>query len=139
MLKTKSIDIQAIDHIVIRAHDLSRMTAFYRDVLGCDVERESDKYKLVQLRAGTSLIDLMEVSDPNDDEDRDPQSFAAHNMDHFCVQIAPWDAEAIQAHLNLHSVKFGKIGKRYGALGDVPALYLSDPEGNTVELMGPPD
>ena len=49
MLKTKSIDIQAIDHIVIRAHDLSRMTAFYRDVLGCDVERESDKYKLVQL------------------------------------------------------------------------------------------
>ena len=60
-------------------------------------------------------------------------------MDHFCVQIAPWDAEAIQAHLNLHSVKFGKIGKRYGALGEVPALYLSEPEGNTVELMGPPD
>ena len=64
MLKTKSIDIQAIDRIVIRAHDLSRMTAFYRDVLGCDVERESDKYKLVQLRAGTSLIDLLEVYSP---------------------------------------------------------------------------
>ena len=59
MLKTKTIDIQAIDHIVIRAHDLSRMVAFYRDVLGCEVERESDKFELVQLRAGNALIDLM--------------------------------------------------------------------------------
>jgi glyoxylase I family protein len=139
MLKTKSIDIQAIDHIVIRAHNLSRMTAFYCDVLGCEVERKSDKYKLVQLRAGKSLIDLMEVSDSDDDGDRALQSPTAHNMDHFCVQIAPWNEKALQDHLNLHSVKFGNFGNRYGALGEVPALYLSDPEGNTVELMGPPD
>ena len=139
MLKTKTIDIQAIDHIVIRAHDLSRMTAFYRDVLGCDVERESEKYKLVQLRAGNALIDLMEATDPNDYKDRGSQPSTVQNMDHFCVQISPWNDNALQDHLNLHGVKFGKIGKRFGALGEVPALYLSDPEGNTVELMGPPD
>ena len=103
------------------------------------VERESDKYKLVQLRAGNSLIDLMEVTVPDDREVPDSESSTAHNMDHFCVQISPWDDNALQNHLNLHNVKFGKIGRRYGALGEVPALYLSDPEGNTVELMGPPD
>jgi glyoxylase I family protein len=30
-------------------------------------------------------------------------------------------------------------GRRYGAEGMGPSLYLLDPEGNEVELKGPPD
>ena len=32
----------------------------------------------------------------------------------------------------------GDVGLRYGAEGEGPSLYLQDPEGNTVELKGPP-
>ena len=138
MLKTKTIDIQAIDHIVIRAHDLSRMVAFYRDVLGCEVERESDKFKLVQLRAGNALIDLMGSVKPEEGGNARPPLSEARNMDHFCVRIDPWDADKIRTHLEKYGAEFGKVGERYGALGRVPAMYLQDPEGNTVELMGPP-
>ncbi len=138
MLKTKTIDIQAIDHIVIRAHDLSRMVAFYRDVLGCEVERESDKFELVQLRAGNALIDLMGSVKPEEGGNAHPPLSEARNMDHFCVRIDPWDPDKIRTHLEKYGAEFGKVGERYGAFGRVPAMYLQDPEGNTVELMGPP-
>jgi catechol-2,3-dioxygenase len=31
------------------------------------------------------------------------------------------------------------VARRFGAEGQGPSLYLTDPEGNTVELKGPPD
>lgn len=139
MLKPKIINVDAIDHIVIRANDLDRMTAFYRDVLGCEVERESAEYRLVQLRAGNALIDLMGVGNPDDSKASDTERPTSPNMDHFCVRISPWNEKALQNHLTEHGVSFGKIGERYGANGKVPALYLTDPEGNMVELMGAPD
>ena len=33
----------------------------------------------------------------------------------------------------------GETARRYGADGHGPSLYLTDPDGNTVELKGPPD
>jgi glyoxylase I family protein len=30
------------------------------------------------------------------------------------------------------------VALRFGAEGQGPSLYLNDPEGNTVELKGPP-
>ncbi|WP_380875061.1 hypothetical protein [Sphingomonas sp. DBB INV C78] len=31
-----------------------------------------------------------------------------------------------------------EIASRYGAEGEGPSIYLSDPEGNMLELKGPP-
>ena len=36
-------------------------------------------------------------------------------------------------------MEVGEIARRYGADGHGPSLYLTDPDGNTVELKGPPD
>jgi glyoxylase I family protein len=60
-------------------------------------------------------------------------------MDHFCLSIEPWDEVAMLAHLQAHGVAIGEIGRRYGAEGNGPSIYIEDPEGNTVELKGPPD
>ena len=54
--------VERLDHLVLRARDLDRLTAFYRDVLGCQLERELEELGLVQLRAGASLIDLISTS-----------------------------------------------------------------------------
>ena len=61
-----------------------------------------------------------------------------HNMDHLCLRIDPFDRDAITAHLQAHGVVVGDHGSRYGAEGEGPSQYLSDPEGNVVELKGPP-
>ncbi|MSP50073.1 MAG: VOC family protein [Alphaproteobacteria bacterium] len=119
-----------IDHVVLRVRDIERMRRFYCEILGCRVEREQAKIGLTQLRAGRSLIDLLVVSGSPGAEGR--------NMDHVCLRIEPFDAAAISAFLKANGVDPGEVALRYGAEGSGPSLYLADPEGNTVELKGPP-
>jgi hypothetical protein len=58
-LQTNAIQVAGLDHLVLRVADLDRAIKFYGEVLGCHVERRLDEPKLVQLRAGSSLIDLV--------------------------------------------------------------------------------
>lgn len=132
------INIQVIDHVVIRALDLEAMVAFYADVLGCRLERGPGDIGLAQLRAGQSLIDLVDANGPLGRSAGQPPDRRAPNMDHVCLQIAPWNAEAITAHLAAHNVEVGEVVDRYGASGTGPSLYITDPEGNVVELKGAP-
>jgi glyoxylase I family protein len=136
MDKANPINILGIDHVVVRANDLERLVRFYRDVLGCRLERGPGKAGLAQLRAGRSLIDIVDAAGPVGQAYANAPDHQAPNMDHFCVQIRPWDADAIRAHLEAAGVEVGKIETRYGATGSGPSIYIKDPEGNTVELKG---
>lgn len=138
MTEHHPISIRAIDHVVIRAIDLETLVAFYRDVLGCSEERRQSELGLVQLRAGSSLIDLVDSGGTLGLEGGRPPDSDAPNLDHFCVQVEPWDADVIATHLRGHGIAFGDVVTRYGARGKGPSLYIGDPEGNTVELKGPP-
>jgi catechol 2,3-dioxygenase-like lactoylglutathione lyase family enzyme len=64
MKQANPINITHIDHVVIRANNLENMIAFYRDVLGCKLERGPGDGGLAQLRAGLSLIDLVDAQGP---------------------------------------------------------------------------
>jgi glyoxylase I family protein len=111
------------------------MTRFYCEVLGCRVEREERELGLVQLRAGRSLVDLITVGGPLD---RHAEGGTGRNMDHLCLRVEPFDGEALRAWLAQAGARPGEVVARYGAEGLGPSLYLFDPEGNMVELKGPP-
>lgn len=128
-----------LDHVVLRARDIAAMQAFYCGVLGCTIERRQDAIGLVQLRAGDSLIDLVEVDGELGRRGGAAPGVEGHNMDHLCLRADPFDRSAIVAHLQAHRVLIGEFGSRYGAQGEGPSQYLYDPEGNLVELKGPPD
>ena len=130
-------EILGIDHIVLRVADLDRMIAFYCDALGCHVERREDKIGLVQLRAGSSLIDLVPVDGELGRPGGAAPGAGGRNLDHFCLRVGPFDADAIHAHLARHGVEAGPVKTRYGAEGTGPSIYIEDPEGNVVELKGP--
>ena len=132
------IRIVALDHLVLRVVDLERMIAFYRDVLGCEIARRQDDIGLVQLRAGAAMIDLVPVDGPLGRAGGKPAGKDGRNVDHFCVRVASFDEREIRAHLAAHGLSAGPVEQRYGAEGEGPSLYLEDPEGNTVELKGPP-
>jgi len=136
MKQANPINITHIDHVVIRVNNLEDMIAFYRDVLGCKLERGPGDGRLAQLRAGQSLIDLVDSNGPIGRRGGDTADHTAPNMDHVCFQVDPWDTEAVQEQLRHHNVDFGEVGDRYGATGIGPSIYLQDPEGNTVELKG---
>ncbi|KJK59451.1 VOC family protein [Saccharothrix sp. ST-888] len=131
------IEIDAIDHVVLRVIDAEAMERFYRDVLGCTVDTRREDLGMVQLRAGASLIDLVRVDGRLGLQGGPAPEAQGHNMDHLCLRVAHYDEPAILEHLRAHDVRIGALGTRRGALGTGPSVYLYDPQGNTVELKGP--
>jgi len=130
--------IKGLDHLVLRVRDLDRMVRFYSDVLGCRVERTQQELGLTQLRAGRSLIDLVTVNGKLGRMGGAAPGKEARNLDHFCIAGEGYDEARIRSYLAEHKVEVGEAGSRYGADGEGPSLYISDPEGNVVELKGPP-
>jgi catechol 2,3-dioxygenase-like lactoylglutathione lyase family enzyme len=128
-----------LDHLVLRVADLERMLAFYCGVLGCTLERREDRIGLVQLRAGRSILDLVPVDGELGRAGGAPPGRQGRNLDHFCLRVEPFDEEEIRRTLQAHGVEAGPLASRYGAEGRGPSLYVTDPEGNVVELKGPPE
>ena len=131
------IPISHIDHIVLRVVHLDAMIAFYCDVLGCTIERRQDEIGLVQLRAGSCLVDLVPVDGKLGRMGGAAPGAQGHNVDHVCFRVEPFDEAAIYSHLAAHGVDAGPVESRYGAEGEGPSIYLQDPEGNSIELKGP--
>jgi catechol 2,3-dioxygenase-like lactoylglutathione lyase family enzyme len=133
------IHIRDIDHLVLRVIDLDRMLRFYGEVLGCTIERRQDAIGLVQLRAGRALVDLVPVDGELGRAGGAPPGKEGRNLDHFCFRVEPFDEAAIRRHLEDHEVEAGALATRNGAEGEGPSIYIRDPEGNVIELKGPPD
>ncbi len=136
--KAVMIRIRDIDHLVLRVTDVEAMIGFYCAVLGCTVERRRDDIGLVQLRAGRSLLDLVTVSGTLGAAGGAAPGVEGRNLDHFCFRLDTFDEAAIRRQLASAGITAGAVASRYGAEGEGPSLYVTDPEGNTVELKGPP-
>jgi catechol 2,3-dioxygenase-like lactoylglutathione lyase family enzyme len=133
-----AIEIRGLDHVVIRTADLDRSMDFDCGVLGCREERRIEALGLVQLRAGASLIDLVDVEAPLGRAGGPAPGATGRNMDHFALRLDAFDETAIRSQLESAGVEPGDVGTRYGAEGNGPSMYVRDPDGNVVELKGPP-
>jgi glyoxylase I family protein len=131
------IRVAGIDHVVLRVSDLERMLRFYSDVLGIRLEKSQESMGLWQLRAGDALIDMVTVDGPLGRAGGAGPAREGRNVDHICLRVRPWDGPAILEHLSRHKIE-AEIVNRYGAEGDGPSIYLTDPEGNALELKGVP-
>jgi catechol 2,3-dioxygenase-like lactoylglutathione lyase family enzyme len=132
------IRVRDIDHLVLRVTNLATMLRFYCDALGCQVERRQDDIGLVQLRAGRSLIDLVPVASKLGRVGGAAPGVEGRNLDHFCLRIEAFDEGAVRQQLANYGFSAGPVEQRYGAEGVGMSLYVSDPEGNVVELKGAP-
>jgi len=130
--------LKSLDHIVLRVANLDRARAFYCDVLGCAFEKWQEKFGLLQLRAGASLIDLVALDGPLGRMGGAAAGREGRNVDHFCLGVDPFDEAVMRTHLAAHGIECGEAVQRYGAEGVGPSLYVTDPDGNVVELKGPP-
>jgi catechol 2,3-dioxygenase-like lactoylglutathione lyase family enzyme len=137
-MQTVPFQPAGIDHVVLRVADVPRALAFYEQVLACRLERQQDDIGLWQLRAGTSLIDLVNVDGVVGKRGGAAPGVEGRNVDHVAIAIRPFEAEALHAHLAAQGVAIeGSSTANYGATGEGPSLYIRDPDGNMIELMGP--
>jgi glyoxylase I family protein len=130
------IPISHIDHVVLRVVNLEAMLAFYCSALGCRIERRQDEIGLIQLRAGSCLLDLVPVDGKLGRMGGAAPDKEGRNMDHLCFRVEPFDEMAIRRHLAACGVEAGPVEARYGAEGNGPSIYVTDPEGNVIELKG---
>jgi catechol 2,3-dioxygenase-like lactoylglutathione lyase family enzyme len=132
-------NLLGIDHVVLRIADLDKSLAFYVGVLGCTIDKRQEDIGLIQLRAGSSQIDLVPLDGPRGKAGGASPGAEGRNVDHFALEIAPFDEAQLRAHLSAHGIPVENVARRYGAKGYGPSLYIADPDGNKVELKGPPE
>lgn len=117
-----------LDHVVLRVRDQAVSQRFYTEVLGLTVEHVNERFRLVHLRCGRSLIDLLPLS-PGEAPPPDAR------VDHVCLSVRCPDLAALAAQLRAHGVEVeGEIVARLGAFGRGPSLYIRDPDGYRIEL-----
>lgn len=136
---TVPFTMKGLDHVVIRCTDLAAMKRFYCDVLGGTMAEEDTDIGLYQVRIGDHIVDLMPVDESSGRKGGPAPGADGHNMDHFAIQVTPYDDDAIREYLAAYGVDLGATIIRGGAEGEGPGIHIKDPEGNTVELKGPPD
>ena len=130
---TSPIEPTGLDHVVLRCVHLAETLNFYQRVLGCSLKRVDNQNQLYQLNAGVgALIDLVPVGSALGG-DSAPAS-AGFNMAHFCLRIRKPDWAAIAVHLARHGIPSEEPRQRFGAEGRRLSIYITDPEGNQVEL-----
>lgn len=134
-----AFEVRRIDHVVFRVRDMSVSVGFYANVLGLSVARERPDLGLVHMRAGKSMLDLVSVSGPLGKAGGAEPGQTGRNVDHLCLRVEPFDENAIRERLLAQGLPPPQPAKvRFGAEGEGPSLYVQDPDGNTIELKGPP-
>lgn len=129
--------LRNLDHVVLRVLNLATSIKFYTEVLGCTVERMREDLGLVHLRTGTSMIDLVSVNGKLGVVGGVAAGTEGRNVDHLCLRIDPFEEDQIVAHLRLCGIEpHGPVVMNFGAEGTGPSIYVSDPDGNTIELKG---
>ena len=131
------IHIKKLDHIVLLVSNISKSIHFYRDILGCPEARVSKG--LFQYQAGDSMIDLVATKHKLNTHNNTPSSEFDRNVDHFALTLSDFNKEAIINYLKNFGITIERSGRRFGAQGYGPSVYIKDPDGNFVELKGPPE
>lgn len=117
--------VRSLDHIVVNVSDARRSVAWWRDLLGAqplrvdEFERGDVPFPSVRIDEST-IVDLLEG-------DR-----SGVNVDHVCVVVEGASLDEVASSGVFDVV--GPPAPRFGARGVGTALYVRDPDGNTIEL-----
>ena len=117
--------LEGLDHVVLLVRDMAEAQRFYEQVLGCTVDRALPEYGMLQLRAGASLIDLVDIGSEEGEWGR-PKVEGGRNMDHVCIATGPATSRRC-APTSPAMASHRRGGIRYGANGDGMSFYICDP------------
>jgi catechol 2,3-dioxygenase-like lactoylglutathione lyase family enzyme len=126
-------ELRAIDHVVLIVDGLEDAVKWYAEVVGAAEEKSLRQSGMVQLRAGASMIDLVDAGSKAGEWAR-PAVEGGRNMDHFCLEIGPVTRQDMEAHLAKHGIEIEEQGLRGGAKGEGYSWYIRDLWDHRIEL-----
>jgi len=128
--RMSEFELQRILHASVIVQDTRRALAFYHDILRLEVaeDRPDLGYPGAWLNLGGQQIHLLEL--PNPDSASHRPSHGGRDR-HIALAIRGFDA--LRDSLDLHGIAYtlSKSGRR--------ALFVRDPDGNTLELIAQHD
>ncbi|HBB9123878.1 VOC family protein [Serratia marcescens] len=138
-MTVRPFSLKTIDHVVLRVRDMQKSLHFYTQIVGCDIAKQRPDLGLMHLRAGAAMIDLVDINGVLGKKGGAAPDHHRQNVDHVCLRIDPFNEDELLAYLRAQGIGVDPAESRYGAEGDGPSIYFSDPDGNRVELKGPRD
>jgi catechol 2,3-dioxygenase-like lactoylglutathione lyase family enzyme len=121
-----TLEVLGLDHIVLHVADVQRALDWYCGKLGLQPLRAAE------YRAGLVPFPSVQVA-PGVIIDLDGRGErTGENLAHFCLEVDPLDLY----HLT-KSGAFEQIAgpfRRWGARGEADLVYITDPDGNVIEL-----
>lgn len=139
--------IRGIHHVAVHTHDLDRMLAFYRDVLGFVPVTEEFSWrdspvfdavigvpgsaaKTRMLKAGNLYLEIFQYEAPAARE-AEPLRPNDRGYTHFALDVTDIDNEFVR--LQAAGMKFAHVELLDG--GNIKAIYGKDPDGNIIEMQ----
>ncbi len=124
--------IKGLGEVALRVNDLEQMTHFYEHVIGLEVWQRYGGGVFFRIAEGFAGHTRMLVLFDRSARDPVPPRADASTLDHFAFEIPLSAYESERARLeglglNVRTRGFPGLQFR--------ALFVSDPEGNTVELV----
>jgi len=126
----------ALTEIVILVHDMDKSLNFYRDILGFIVMSPSDQRGAVflQINQHPDMIPQQLVLIPlPEGTDAFPVQRTQRPLHHFGIEVSPEDFENESRRLQGLGLEV-----RFGEHPFLPlkGMYLDDPDGNEIEIIG---
>ncbi len=121
--------IQKLDHFAIYVTDLERAEKFYREHLGMSVQARIGTEQVL-LNCGDTLLALFAKSDLQTPVEPGAPADPLGRI-HFAVNVSARDWQAAHAEYKAAGVPVSEPIN----WGDHDCFYLTDPDGNLIELM----
>jgi len=119
------VNVSELDHLVINVGDVERSLAWYTGLLGLDAERVGE------WRAGEVPFPSVRIND-HTILDLFALERTGQNIDHICLVVDRADVDAVSVDARFEIIT-GPV-ERWGARGVGWSIYVTDPDGNQVEL-----
>ena len=110
--------VASFNHVSVFVPDVQKSVAFYQDLFGLAILTRQDPG--INLNCGAGFLGIYPL----------PANATASRIDHLCLGIENFDADAVLKQLTDRGVK-GNIRLR----GDTKELYFTDPDGIRVQLQ----
>jgi len=110
--------VKQLNHVSIFVPDVKKSTQFYQDLLGMPVLTHQDPG--INLNAGAGFLGIYPA----------PQNATQGSINHLCLAVENFDADKVLKTLTDRGTR-ARIRQR----GDTKELYLTDPDGISVQLQ----
>jgi catechol 2,3-dioxygenase-like lactoylglutathione lyase family enzyme len=87
MTPSTPFSLEALDHVLLLVRGMEGSIAFYEGVLGARAESHLPQYAMVELRAGTSDLDLVDI-ETAEGRWAAPSVEGGRNVDHLAIRLA---------------------------------------------------